>query len=754
MTTLDWRRGLSLELVKRGSTIYNYIPNPKFASNVTSCWSPGGAGLVASGLTMSGGPTAGMPSTMTRAAKLVTGEKSCAFRVGDFVPWEANADNPLIQVQGGASYCFSAWVNKTAGTCSLCVYWYRPDGTFSGQDDQYVSDTGGSYVFAAHLVTAPADAVSAQPAFHLDDTNLVYTVYVTGAMFAPSSRAFTTSDYTDGDTPGYRWLDDQNASYTVDSIDNMDLSGRAWDMTRLATDIRFESRIPGGFAGMSFVVPRPVDHTYYDLARDQGVKLSLNGRVLWQGTVEAVEPVYDTTERLQVHCVGLYDFFKRSHAFRRVYKDKSLEHWKADQTNDHAGLFYHTRGSAKSINSAVTEKKPQLHIQLPKSISVPAGSSHRLYYQLFDGVHTADYIKRVTFNYSYNLGSSGSNWLAEIVGMPDIADLENYPAGDNPDQDPQPQTAVIWPTSGSPQNGGTATDLNADIALTGCFRAIALRLRRTSSEASSTSDIWVKIEDICVYATSVTPASGADNINVGTIMADIGGQMATTVNVPDQTSFTLDHVAFSSYTTRAKALEHVSHLITAGNYDYAVWDNGAFTAGVRPQGSAIPASQHYIVRLGQPGVDWQVAPNYRDAYDGVVVRYRRAGAGKDREIAEVARPHKLAHRIAVLDYTHEHQIEPAEAGTLATSFLANRAAGTMSGTVVLTGDIKTVRGAVLPAAVIRAGDWIENISLPKHQPLFITHATTDLATGEVLLVVNDGRHLKPHVNFWERVSKR
>jgi hypothetical protein len=240
-------------------------------------------------------------------------------------------------------------------------------------------------------------------------------------------------------------------------------------------------------------------------------------------------------------------------------------------------------------------------------------------------------------------------------------------------------------------------------------------------------------------------------VKVDTVAAELAGELSPDVTTSADGDYTVDHASFRHYTSRARAIRQVCRYVD-GEYDYAVWEDGAFTAGDRPDGSDIPHAKTIVVQVGQPGVVWNVRRDFDRAFDGVTVRYKRPEKGEGKELVELTRPAGGYSRVKALDHTRDHHMTDRMAAKIASRFLKRWQAGTERGEVVLTGDVATKDGVTIPSVKLRAGMWIENISLPAHRPLFISKVRTNLETGEVTLRVNDGdrRHIKHLIKLWNR----
>lgn len=703
MADLSWRKGLSLTITEVGDDPVNLVPNPRFANNIFDGWSLGGN--VTPSWYEGGTPT--LPTGMTAKLRLSNSTGTGTFRIAQFLSGIKDGNGSLIAVTPGESYSFGAYFyNPDGGGLITRTYWYDAYGESISWTDYTITGCTSGWGWRSSLMTAPANAVMCQPSFYLTESTPTYTVHFTGVVFAASPAALSSSQYVDGDMPGSRWEGRRHDSYSLKDRD------RTWEIAREAQGVDFTTKMPGGFSKLSFLVSRAVNQNHDDLKRNNEVKLALDGASLFEGFIQSVEPELGDHQRVRVVCHGHWAKFGLEQTWRRVYRDTSLRAWKTDQNDDNAGLYYH-------------DKADRLHIRIPKGVSAPAGSEHRLYYWLFNGVPQGDRIRKVEFDWDINLGSADSNWIADIMGRDDPDNTE--------------QQITVWS-----KNGGTGGG-HESIALTTAMRCLVLRLRRASTETAPSYDRYVKLTNVAVYGTSLS------SVKVDTVAAEIAGELSPDVTTSADGDYTVDHASFRHYTSRARAIRQVCRYVD-GEYDYAVWEDGAFTAGDRPDGSDIPHAKTIVVQVGQPGVVWNVRRDFDRAYDGVTVRYKRPEKGEGKELVELTRPAGGYSRVKALDHTRDHHMTDRMAAKIASRFLKRWQAGTERGEVVLTGDVATKDGVTIPSVQLRAGMWIENISLPGHRPLFISKVRTNLETGEVTLRVNDGdrRHLKHIIKLWNR----
>ncbi len=310
-------------------------------------------------------------------------------------------------------------------------------------------------------------------------------------------------------------------------------------------------------------------------------------------------------------------------------------------------------------------------------------------------------------------------------------------ARDDPDN--QEGEYAIWSKQGGTGSGSES------ITLTTPARCLVLRLRRYSTEAAPSGDRYIKVTNMAVYA------SEAADAKVDTVVADIAGQIAPETSVTANGDYTVDHAAFRRYTSRARAIRKVCRYVD-GEYDYAVWEDGRFVAGDRPDDDEVPAEQTIVVQDDRPGMVWNVRRDYDKAYDGVTVRFKVPEKGEQKELVELTRPAGGYSRIKALDYTREEHMTTKMAAHVARRYLKRWRGGLDRGEVTLAGEVLTKNGIALPAVTLRAGMWIENISLPDHRPLFISKVRTDLENGLVKLRINDGdrRNLKHVIKLFNR----
>lgn len=704
MADLSWRKGLSLTIKQAGDEPVNLIPNPRFAKSLFDGWSLGGS-LAATHSTSS---SPALPTGMTAKAILSTAAGTGTMRVGAFLNGDPDGNRSLIAVKAGETYAFGVWLHNPSGALlRMPVYWYDRNGNAVSQSNgSDIATATGVFTWYSQLCTAPAGAVMCQPAVWCLGGGS-YSVHMTGAMLCLSPRILVSGDYKDGDSAGCGWEGQLHGSYSLRD------AGRTWEIAREAQDVDFTTKMPGGFSKLSFVVSRPLWREHDDLKRDNTMKLALNGASLFEGFVHSVEPELGDNQRIRVTCHGPWARYGDDQTWRRVYRDTSLRAWKTDQNNDNAGLYYH-------------DKADRLHIRIPKNVSAPAGSCRRLYYWLYDGIPEGDRITRIVFNSDISLGSGGSGWVADIMGR------------DDPDN--QEGEFAVWS-----RDGGSGTG-SQDIAITQQCRCLVLRLRRTGSEAAPTADRYVKLTDVAVFGTSVS------DVRVDTVMADIAGELAPSVQVASEGSgYEVDHAAFRRFTSRARAIRRVAHYVD-GEYDYAVWEDGVFYADDRPDGIGIPAAKTIVVQADRPGMAWKVRRDYDKAFDGVTVRYRKPEKGEGKQLTELTRPAGGYSRVRLLDYSRYHHMTTRMAAQIASRHLRRWQAGTERGEVTLTGDVVNKNGVSMPAISLRAGMWIENISLPGHRPLFVSKVRTNLDTGEVTLRINDGdrRHMKHRIKMMNR----
>jgi hypothetical protein len=702
-----WRKGLRLQITQVGDQPANLIVNPRFKTSKFPGWSIDGKASI--GRLTSPPSGTSFPGGIDACVHISTTGGDGTYRAAMFLDFAPDGNGSLIAVKDTERYAFSAYVYKPdTSVPDLYVYWYDGEGNAVGSASHVdISQTTfpgvtSNFTWCSAVFAAPAGATMCQPAFHVESDK---DLYVAGVRF--SAQHVPHAAYVDGDSLGYCWEGEAHNSYALP------LFTRAWDATREAQDIDFTTKMPGGFSKLSFVVSRSVTRKYDDLKRDNQVSLTQDGHVLFEGFIQDVAPEIGDAARIRVTCSGAMDRLRHDTSFRRVYKDTALRHWHNHQNTDHAGLLY-------------DDKKERLHLRIPKNITVASGSQRRLYYKLFDGIPMGDRIRRFTATATYDLGTGG-NWYAELIGRDDIDDGSN--------------DRVLWQ-----QNTGTATRaaIDVDLAISGkSCRVILLKLRWAGNEATVTDDRYVILENVAVYATLL------DTVRVDTVIADIAAGMAKTVNAPAQASFDIDHACFYKHTTRAHAIQELAHYVE-GEYDYAFWEDLTFTADNRLDGSSIPSAKTIVVQADQPGVVWGVHQNFSHSYDGVVVRYRKPDKGADIDLAELTRPAGGATRLKLLDRSRgHHRMSPKTASRIARRFLKRRSAGTESGSVTLTGDLLTANGVTMPATQIRAGMWIDNISMPGHRPLFITKSRVNLDTGEVKLRINDGdrRHMKHQIKW-------
>ncbi len=706
MTDLSWRKGLSLTITQIGDDPQNLVPNPRFANNITDGWSLGGS--ITPTYLVGGTPT--LPPGTTAKLKLSTSGGTGTFRVAQFLEGQQDGNGSLISVTEGAKYAFSAWVyNPDQRAFITRVYWADKNGDWCTPSYTDVAVSGGSsgFVWCSVMHTAPSGAVMCQPSFFPTDAAApAYQVQITGVLFCQSETILGSGDYRDGEMSGYRWEGRRHNSYSLREIN------RSWEIAREAQGIDFTTKMPGGFGKLSFVVSRSATRAYDDLKRSNDIKLALNGASLFEGWVHSVEPELGDNQRMRVTCHGPWARYGEDQTWRRVYRDTSLRAWKTDQNDDAAGIYYH-------------DKADRLHIHIAKGITAPAGASHRLYYWLFDGIPEGDRISQMSFHWETSLGNS-SDWQVDIIGR------------DDPDNTDGEQT--LWNRAGTVGSGDATLSISP-----GC-RCLVLRLRRTNSETITTAERFVKLTNVAVNATPLT------NVRVDTVVADIAGELAPSVVVPPEGStYTIDHAAFRRFTSRAHAIRSVCHYVD-GDYDYAVWEDDVFSADDRPDGAAIPAAKTIVVQADRAGMVWSVRRDFDKAFDGVRVRYRVPHKGEGTELLELTRPAGGYSRVKVLDHTRDHHMTTRMAAQIAGRFLRRWKAGTERGDVTLVGDVLSGNGVNIPAVTLRAGMWIDNISLPGHRPLFISKVRTNLDTGEVTLRINDGdlRHMKHVIKAIDR----
>jgi hypothetical protein len=706
MADLSWRKGLSLTITHIGDDPQNLVPNPRFANNITDGWSL--AGSVTPTHLVGGTPT--LPPGMTAKLKLSTSSGTGTFRIAQFLEGQQDGNGSVISVTEGTKYAFSAWVyNPDQRPLITRVYWADKNGDWCSPSSTDASLTGGSsgFTWCSVMHTAPSGAAMCQPSLYLTDpATPAYQVQFTGVMFSQSETTMSSTDYRDGAMTGYRWEGERHNSYSLREMN------RTWEIAREAQGIDFTTKMPGGFSKLSFVVSRSATRAYDDLKRNNEIKLALNGASLFEGWIHSVEPELGDNQRIRVTCHGPWARYGEDQTWRRVYRDTSLRAWKTDQNNDNAGIYYH-------------DKADRLHIRIAKGMTAPSGSVHRLYYWLFDGIPEGDRITQVSFHWETDLGGS-SDWIADIMGR------------DDPDNSDGEQ--LLWSKAGTVSSGDTTLPVTV-----GC-RCLVLRLHRTSSETTTTGDRFVKLTNVAVNASPVT------SVRVDTVVADIAAEMATSVVVPAEgATYAIDHAAFRRFTSRARAIRRVCHYVD-GDYDYAVWEDKVFSADDRPDGAAIPANKTIVVQADRPGMVWNVRRDFDKAFDGVKVRYKVPEKGEGKQLVELTRPAGGYSRLKVLDHTHDHHMTTRMAAQIAARYLRRWKAGTERGDVTLVGDVVTKNGVTVPAVTLRAGMWIENISLPGHRPLFISKVRTNLDTGEVTLRINDGdrRHLKHVIKAIDR----
>lgn len=185
----------------------------------------------------------------------------------------------------------------------------------------------------------------------------------------------------------------------------------------------------------------------------------------------------------------------------------------------------------------------------------------------------------------------------------------------------------------------------------------------------------------------------------------------------DPTSYAIQHLAFYDQVT-ARDMVEATNIFGGSGYalnDWGVYDDREFFC--RPPGSY---GNQWRVRKDEGVRPASSGPDSQEALNGVVVRYDDGsgsqftvgppGSGATLESAALASddPSNQANNDGARHWATYDAGITSQAGALLIGqlVLAEASASGWRGSVEISGDVRRANGSVLPASLVRAGDWI------------------------------------------------
>lgn len=327
-------------------------------------------------------------------------------------------------------------------------------------------------------------------------------------------------------------------------------------LTRELRSLTTRSVAPGGYAGVTFSLDRPLALQPDDLAYYAGVQVidTRSGHVVGEGRLE--DPGRGAGadgEVWQVAAVG-----PSAHASDRkkplIYVDQSLERWK--RHNSSARI-------TQTDPDERTDDVPSLLTKFPEGSTAGQDLTATMVYLALK--ETAQELARVRM--AVVNGATSTSWENRLLTAPDsgAASIVTQPTWSSS------ETILFGERGGSP-------------AITSGHSKAFLRIIRTAASGTATSSSWGEWYNIAVRAilknasgTDITSGYTVNTVLASEVVKDLLGRLLTKYDGPNATvattSFAIDQLAYPDGVTPAEVLEDLMVIDPA--YYWAAWESNS-----------------------------------------------------------------------------------------------------------------------------------------------------------------------------------
>ena len=485
------------------------------------------------------------------------------------------------------------------------------------------------------------------------------------------------------------------------------------DASRVLTNERFSTTMPGGFESCDGQLARRLQSDASDLERLSTVTIYGPGvDTAWEGRLERAAKASGDRMSVSPGLVGWQAHLEDDKSVAVVYVDRDLSHWRPMSRTlridviDNPGIAIDPQAVPDQVTGL-----PALVMGYGGSIQVGGEVTGIAVYDAGPGaVVTAVY---------YDYTDTGTT--------PDLARLSS---GDSQDSAPDAGTNV----AGSDAQGYFTPSSPRRFIHAHVFEdGSGVSVETVSFEAH-----WRKLT---VYGTDIA-RRGADPGGVygSDVLAHALAEFCPLLNFSEGTEgsirpdeFVIPHLTSNGQTTVAEIVRQVSRF---GLQDWAVWDDKTFhwaPRGTFGRSWRARASQSQLEETGQSAERlWNgIVVEYRDV-DGSAMTVGPPGSGADTESADL-RDNDALNPANQLDIRRWDKLQmgvstAAGAVEVGRRFLEETAALDRSGRASLAGHVQDDRGVFHPAWRVRAGDSISFVDTADPSPRWIVR--TDYSHAE------------------------
>jgi hypothetical protein len=557
------------------------------------------------------------------------------------------------------------------------------------------------------------------------------------------------------------------------------------------TNIQFSTMMPGGFGGCTISLVYAPETDWTIMRPGNHVRIWDGGNILYEGRVE--DPGTITARAgssFDVICVGHIARLLDDKIFRACFVDSAFSSWEQKIVSKDIVRMNHE--NPNHVNSVRTNTHSERFVSFLDDDDTDNDTSPnrmvlhtltdweyhpysciRMVYRLLGGfagrnditdpAQVTEKIQKIVMSYQLEL-DTGGHWRAEIISRGSWKSSSDYVDNVFVRQDGYQKVGCINPGVYTAEESKYT---NLPITLTPPARCLNMRLVHArgnieDNDRYSYNEIYrFRVNEMKVIGVVNYPVTIRSVFEY--VAADLFNNFIADDYYDEQwhdISLALDQFVENGPVDRASVLERAN---MADTWDYACWDWGNFYYTNPDKAQNRTGMNLYKSSYSDPYTNWSVALNYTDYVNEVLVRYYLRN-GDETELIfpadddgyqnpTVVRPLSGVTRRASIEVPQDGYIGKDFAKKIARRYLLEHSQPIVTGTVEVSGPLRTESGALVEPWRIRAGQYISNADIPAEfgGKMKILQVDVNLATGTAILTL--GRKASSRVDeLFSRMS--